>query len=117
MAQELYALATARQIGCFFYKEREFPADLLRRAHIQLYSTARVRLYLLREMSFQREYTRLELRCGQACAGNIVVSLDGLSKENVPDEFAFMRESGWHWERSDAGADSWIGLIAKALRG
>jgi len=101
LADTLYRHFVRARIATFFYREISIRSGLMLNLHTEVYCSACVRLYLLREMSFARSYPSLELDCGRGRLGNIVLPMEPRRALNIPNSHAFVLDEGWHWVNHD----------------
>lgn len=86
-----------RRLGCYFYLSDRTRGALVFTKHLEVYSSAGCRIYLLRARSFQSKFPRFEIECGSALTQNLVVPLEQAVLRAVPNEYLFVRDPRWKW--------------------
>ena len=112
LADALYRRFVRARIATFFYRETSIGSGLMLNLHTDVYCSACVRLYLLREMSFARGYPSLELDCGRGRSPNIVLPMEPRCTLNIPNSHAFVLDEGWHWVATDTNV---AGIVEQVL--
>ena len=92
-------------IGTFYYRSTPLTDGFMLNQHADIYATATVRIYLLRERSFFSKYPAFELYCGRGKSNNIVVTLEQGTPYKVPNSYNFIFDDGWNWLSTDHGID------------
>jgi hypothetical protein len=114
LADTLYSHFVRARIAAFFYRETSLGSGLMLNLHTDVYCSACVRLYLLREISFARRYPSLELDCGRGRSGNIVLPTEPRGTLHIPNGYAFVLDEGWHWVKHTPDT-SIAGIVEQVL--
>jgi hypothetical protein len=114
MADHLFQALSELRVGTFFYGRRRIGFGPMLNQHADVYGKACLRIYLLREESFDRKFTSFELRCGQGRGPNLIIPMAENVRSNVPNSHLFIFEEGWNWLPAWLGED-WPAIVERVL--
>jgi hypothetical protein len=119
-AELMFECFIKMKVSCYFYKRAPRVDRLMLDLHESIYTSALARVYLIKNASFQRLYTRFELTCGRGRRNNFILKEGGLFNEIIPEEFQFIGERGWTVIPRPIGYETYEGVanqVFSAIRG